>query len=67
MLAAVVTVILSVVYYYLAIRAVGTDSGSLYNFSQFTTPSFLIKTFGIGYYATMVTINIVVAAMTVGY
>ena len=63
-LAAVVAVILSVVYYYLDIRAVGTNPDSLYNFSQFTTPTFLLKTFGIGYYASMIVLNVVVAAMT---
>src|SRR5712664_957211 len=63
-LTATVTVILSVVYYYLDIRSAGDDPTSLYNFSQFTTSSFLIKTFGNGYYSGMILLNVTVAALT---
>ena len=63
-LAAGVTVVLSYAYYYLSIRAAGDDSASLFNFTQFTTPNFVIKNWGIGYFAATVTLNVVIAAMT---
>jgi len=58
-LTAGVTVVLSYAYYYLSIRAAGDDSAS-----QSTTPNFVIKNWGIGYFAAMVTLNVVIAAMT---
>ncbi|TLY14843.1 MAG: hypothetical protein E6K84_01505 [Thaumarchaeota archaeon] len=63
-LAAGVTVVLSYAYYYLSIRAAGDDSASLFNFTQFTTSNFVIKNWGIGYFAATVTLNVVIAAMT---
>src|SRR3989442_8528552 len=63
-LAAGVTVVLSYAYYYLSIRAAGDDSASLFNFTQFTTPNFVIKNWGIGYFAATVMLNVVIAAMT---
>src|SRR5437870_6256935 len=63
-LTAGVTVVLSYAYYYLSIRAAGDDSASLFNFTQFTTPNFVIKNWGIGYFAATVTLNVVIAAMT---
>jgi hypothetical protein len=63
-LASVVTVLLSILYYYLSIRAAGMEPSSFFNFSQFTTPAFVIKNWGIGYFTGTVVMNIVTAAMT---
>ncbi|MBI3023474.1 MAG: hypothetical protein HYY68_07085 [Thaumarchaeota archaeon] len=63
-LASVVTVLLSIVYYYLTIRAMGDDPAATYNITHFTTPGFIIKNWGIGLFAGSVVLNIAVAAMT---
>ncbi len=55
---------LSVAYYYLSTRSGGTDPGSLFNFSKFSSSGFLIQNYGASYFAALVALDVAIAAMS---